>query len=570
MFACLKSSFLSIKSCLTIRAVNLFFSTVFSLGCAILLSSIPVHASKESSNHSYAPQDSSSLAPAKEHHYNALETTPNKVLLLVNSSKEANSRQLANQAQAISKPQSASQAQASSQAQAASPVKADTQDKMGSQEQADSKGKISAAELEGGKGLIGATGQIGSSLKDSSSLQGKGRDGQSAHVANLTSKDLQELNQALIKSSNKDSNVVVFPLESSQDVCPHCLESDLDFETQKQLDLVTAYIMRNLFAFSCHMENQGCDQLVKAEHKVQSIENAARSFESQGFILKDKDYEILSELKGVEGSVQERINSIYIGPLDIAGYDKFTNMRLVPFSFGQQYIGKISAKEYEMAWKRYLDKVNTDRPPNGMQNCYLSAAGSNLSIFGNSCLPFEGFKRVEAHANNDGTLVAVSIYAKLQGVLTVETFSKFLDSRYLAISPTKHNLKELAMLTEDLSTLMCVMSKGEYINDVYWYNYDSDKYIKASFSTYKDYNYISLIFADYGYFINTEKSATLRRLAVIRQEIQRLGALSDADEDTIQSVCKIKKGDIEKAINQKVQQELSNQIRTGHDIYGNK
>ena len=271
--------------------------------------------------------------------------------------------------------------------------------------------------------------------------------------------------------------------------------TQLSFEAQKQIELVTAYIVRNLFNFSCEFENKGCDQLVKAQEKVQSIERLAQNFQSQGFSLNDKDYELLSALNSYSNSLQARIDDIYIGPLKVKVSEDFAIHNLIPFSFGQQYIGKVSAKDYEMAWQKYIKKVNANNKPNSPKNCYLSAAGTNLSVFGSNCLPFDGFDRIEAHSDDKGTLAAVSIIAKLKGNISVDTFLKFLDSCYLAISPQKHNLKELADLNDDLTSLMCQLSKGNYVSDIYWYNYDNDKYIRVSFSTYKEKKIVTLLFA---------------------------------------------------------------------------
>ena len=161
--------------------------------------------------------------------------------------------------------------------------------------------------------------------------------------------------------------------------------------------------------------------------------------------------------------------------------------------------------------------------PHGLAHgrCQLSAAGTNLSVFGSNCLPFDGFDRIEAHSDDKGTLVAVSIIAKLKGNMSVDTFLKFLDSRYLAISPQKHDLKELADLNDDLTSLMCQLSKGNYVSDIYWYNYDNDKYVRASFSAYKDKRTVTLLLAQYDYFVNKEKLNTLRRLAILRQDLER-------------------------------------------------
>lgn len=297
--------------------------------------------------------------------------------------------------------------------------------------------------------------------------------------------------------------------------------TQLSFEAQKQIELVTAYIVRNLFTFSCEFEKKGCDQLVKAQEKVQSIENLAQNFQSQGFSLDDKDYELLAALNGYSNSLQARIDDIYIGPLKVKVCDDFASHNLIPFSFGQQYIGKISAKDYEMAWQKYIKKVNANNNPHSSQNCYVSAAGTNLSVFGSNCLPFDGFDRIEAHSDDKGTLVAVSLIAKLKGNMSVDTFLKFLDSRYLAVNPQKHNLKELAELNNDLTSLMSLLSKGNYVSDIYWYNYDNDKYVRASFSAYKDKKIVTLLFAQYDYFVNKEKFNTLRRLAILRQELER-------------------------------------------------
>ena len=296
--------------------------------------------------------------------------------------------------------------------------------------------------------------------------------------------------------------------------------TQLSFEAQKQIELVTAYIVRNLFTFSCEVEKKGCDQLVEAQEKVQSIERLAQNFQSQGFSLNDKDYELLAALNGYSNSLQARIDDIYIGPLKVNVCEDFAIHNLIPFSFGQQYIGKISAKDYEMAWQQYIKKINANNKPNSPQNCYLSAAGTNLSVFGSNCLPFDGFDRIEAHSDDKGTLVAVSIIAKLKGNMSVDTFLKFLDSRYLAISPQKHDLKELADLNDDLTSLMCQLSNGNYVSDIYWYNYDKDKYVRASFSAYNDNNIVTLLFAQYDYFVNQEKLNTLRRLAILRQELE--------------------------------------------------
>ena len=73
---------------------------------------------------------------------------------------------------------------------------------------------------------------------------------------------------------------------------------------------------------------------------------------------------------------------------------------------------------------------------------------------------------------------------------------------------------------------MCQLSKGNYVRDIYWYNYDNDKYVKVSFSAYKDKKVATLLFAQYDYFANQEKFNTLRRLAILRQELERL---SNAD-----------------------------------------
>ena len=294
--------------------------------------------------------------------------------------------------------------------------------------------------------------------------------------------------------------------------------TQLSFEAQKQIELVTAYIVRNLFTFSCEVENKGCDQLVEAQEKVQSIERLAQNFQSQGFSLNDKDYELLAALNCYSNSLKASIDDIYIGPLKVNVCNDFAVHNLIPFSFGQQYIGKISAKDYEMAWQKYIKKVNANNKPNRPQNCYLSAAGTNLSVFGSNCLPFD---RIEAHSDDKGTLVAVSIIAKLQGNMSFDTFLKFLDSRYLAISPQKHKLKELADLNDDLTSLMCQLSKGNYVRDIYWYNYDNDKYVKVSFSAYKGKKVVTLLFAQYDYFANQEKFNNLRRLAILRQELER-------------------------------------------------
>lgn len=301
--------------------------------------------------------------------------------------------------------------------------------------------------------------------------------------------------------------------------------TQLSFEAQKQIELVTAYIVRNLFTFSCEVENKGCDQLVKAQEKVQSIEHFAQNFQSQGFSLDDKDYELLAALNGYSNSLQARIDDIYIGPLKVKVSEDFAIHNLIPFSFGQQCIGKISAKDYEMAWQKYIKKVNANNKPNSPKNCYVSAAGTNLSVFGSNCLPFDGFDRIEAHSDDKGTLVAVSIIAKLKGNMSFDTFLMFLDSRYLAISPQKHNLRELAELDDDLTSLMCQLSKGNYASDIYWYNYDKDKYVRASFSAYKDKRTVTLLLAQYDYFVNQEKFNTLRRLAILRQELERYSSI---------------------------------------------
>ena len=258
--------------------------------------------------------------------------------------------------------------------------------------------------------------------------------------------------------------------------------------------------------------------MVEAQEKVQSIERLAQNFQSQGFSLNDKDYELLAALNCYSNSLKASIDDIYIGPLKVNVCNDFAVHNLIPFSFGQQYIGKISAKDYEMAWQKYIKKVNANNKPNRPQNCYLSAAGTNLSVFGSNCLPFD---RIEAHSDDKGTLVAVSIIAKLQGNMSLDTFLKFLDSRYLAISPQKHKLKELADLNDDLTSLMCQLSKGNYVRDIYWYNYDNDKYVKVSFSAYKGKKVATLLFAQYDYFVNQEKFNTLRRLAILRQELER-------------------------------------------------
>lgn len=251
-----------------------------------------------------------------------------------------------------------------------------------------------------------------------------------------------ELNQAY--AATDEAFKASFSTEDHHHPHFNLLKPDqLSFEAQKQIELVTAYIVRNLFTFSCEVENKGCDQLVEAQEKVQSIERLAQNFQSQGFSLNDKDYELLVALNGYSNSLKARIDDIYIGPLKANVCNDFAVHNLIPFSFGQQYIGKISAKDYEMAWQKYIKKVNANNKPNSPQNCYLSAAGTNLSVFGSNCLPFD---RIEAHSDDKGTLVAVSIIAKLQGNMSFDTFLKFLDSRYLAISPQKHNLKELADL----------------------------------------------------------------------------------------------------------------------------
>lgn len=318
------------------------------------------------------------------------------------------------------------------------------------------------------------------------------------------------------------------------------LDVKVDFETQKQIELITSYIVRNLIKFSCEIENKGCNRLAKAEQRLKSIENVAKSLQSQGFSLDDKDYETLAALNGENSSLKERIDSIYIGPLNIKGYDQFAIHHLIPFSFGQQYIGKINAKEYEMAWRRYVDQVNNEDGHGYEPKCYLSAAGSNLSVFGPHCLPFDGLERVEAHVDDAGNLVAVSIFAGLKGDMNIETFLKFLDSRYLAIIPNKHNLKELSELNTDLSSLMYIMSKGKYTNDVYWYSYGNDKYIKASFSSYNDKKNLSLLFAKHDYFIETEKLSTLRRLAILRQELDRDGLVKFSEQDKLNFQEKLK------------------------------
>lgn len=327
-----------------------------------------------------------------------------------------------------------------------------------------------------------------------------------------------ELNQAY--AATDEAFKASFSTEDHHHPHFNLLQPDqLSFEAQKQIELVTAYIVRNLFTFSCEVENKGCDQLVEAQEKVQSIERLAQNFQSQGFSLNDKDYELLAALNCYSNSLKASIDDIYIGPLKVNVCNDFAVHNLIPFSFGQQYIGKISAKDYEMAWQKYIKKVNANNKPNSPQNCYLSAAGTNLSVFGSNCLPFD---RIEAHSDDKGTLVAVSIIAKLQGNMSFDTFLKFLDSRYLAISPQKHKLKELADLNDDLTSLMCQLSKGNYVRDIYWYNYDNDKYVKVSFSAYKGKKVVTLLFAQYDYFVNQEKFNTLRRLAILRQELERL------------------------------------------------
>lgn len=294
-----------------------------------------------------------------------------------------------------------------------------------------------------------------------------------------------------------------------QNVVPiHHGPSVMKLTPKRHIELISAYVMHNMLKFTCKVKGKGCES-------VASYAIHARAFKNQ-------QKHMYASTNSAALSVAS--NDIYIGSLELEGYNKYIAHTLIPFSFGQQYIGQITAAQYGQAWKRYIDSLNAQRPNKANKKCYLSAAGSNLSVFGYNCMPFKGFERLEASADKHGTLMAVTIYHKIsKSSADGKMFLEFLDSRYTRINPSDYGLQEIASLKQDLVKLMKILSHDQYVNEFVWHLYDGNKFLITKFVKVKDERHISVLFASKNYLLNEERLTTLRRLALVRKELTDQG-----------------------------------------------
>lgn len=304
----------------------------------------------------------------------------------------------------------------------------------------------------------------------------------------------------------------------------------LKMTPERRMEIISAYLMHNMLVFSCKVTGKGCEQVASYALYARSFDNKVLNDEAsynKGFTSEYRG-DLYASLNHTKRAVTAQ-EDIYIGPLELEGYNEYIAHTLVPFSFGQQYIGRITAKQYGQAWKEYIDSLNSSRPNQADKKCYLSAAGSNLSVFGYNCMPFKGFERMEASADQHGTLSSVTIYHKLnKSTADIDTFLNFLDSRYQRIDPAQYGLQELANLKQDLVRLMKILSHDQYVNQFYWHLFDGNKFLSVNFVTVRGNKLISVIFASKSYLQNEERLATLRRLALVRQELNAQGIDSDS------------------------------------------
>ena len=219
-------------------------------------------------------------------------------------------------------------------------------------------------------------------------------------------------------------------------------------------------------------------------------------------------------------------SGIYIGVLNARSFERYERFNsyirrdLVPFSFGQQYIGRVSGREYEAAWKEYIDRVNSVNGRNSFgSGCYISAAGYYMTVFGNSCIPYGGFERIEARASDNGTLSAITVHSRLSPTVDKEDFINFLSMRYDRFDPYETAVGDVAVLYEEICSAMKELSEDRYNCEIYWFR-DHNNYLKVTYGVHDDNRTLSLLFADESFLFGSERKTLNRRLASIRNEIK--------------------------------------------------
>lgn len=219
-------------------------------------------------------------------------------------------------------------------------------------------------------------------------------------------------------------------------------------------------------------------------------------------------------------------SGIYIGVLNARSFERYERFNsyirrdLVPFSFGQQYIGRVSGREYEAAWNEYIDRVNSVNGRNSFgSGCYISAAGYYMTVFGNSCIPYGGFERIEARASDNGTLSAITVHSRLSPTVDKEDFINFLSMRYDRFDPYETAVGDVAVLYEEICSAMKELSEDRYNCEIYWFR-DHNNYLKVTYGVHDDNRTLSLLFADESFLFGSERKTLNRRLASIRNEIK--------------------------------------------------
>lgn len=197
-------------------------------------------------------------------------------------------------------------------------------------------------------------------------------------------------------------------------------------------------------------------------------------------------------------------------------FAEFQKYNIQPKNYGQNYVGRITLAEYEKIWRDYLAKYGT------IHKCTLYASDSLFTVYGNDCVHVDGFERLEAKADQNGMLASMMLIQKLNEKVNSGVFLSFLGKRYQFFEPGTGTVALVNDLNKDLCLVMSELSHHKYSCELHWFQLN-DILMLVKFSSYNSKLKVMITFGTRYFFNDIEMPMIKRRLAVVRQELERNG-----------------------------------------------
>lgn len=249
-----------------------------------------------------------------------------------------------------------------------------------------------------------------------------------------------------------------------------------------------------------------------------SIYDMSRAYES-GFSVEnqreDKPFspELLHPLPLLQNAPKD-------GYFDYASGINFTREMIsgvIPYDFGQFYIGRMDLADYHAAWMNKLKSEGNYNPA----RCKVFAEKNRIVVTGSKCT--QKYSYIEAHSGADGKLAAVLVNGDKKVIgHSIKQVNEYLAKRYHRLLPEEMSpvLREIEGLQKDLCQSMIALMDGKYKCSMSWYTYRNFVLIFST-STYDDKDREQFLYATPQHLMDHERMTLKRRLAIIRQEISR-------------------------------------------------